>query len=230
MDLHLYKPIPADIPENFTEPVSDFIEEPLVEVKNSERILIRPQYYMQKIEGSLPAIYVRKKVRDLLVKAGERLPDNYKFVLYDAWRPYAVQKFLFDRYMKTLCENPLLRNLPQKALMEKASVFVSLPSTDPYHPSVHATGGAVDLTIANEKEEELDMGTDFDAFDDRAFTRYFELSENSKVKNNRRILYNIMTSVGFTNLSSEWWHFDYGDSFWARAVGKPVIYKGIFCL
>lgn len=230
MEFQLYKPIPAQSLADIACPATDFIEEPLVKVKNRGRIATCPQYYMQKIEGAVSAIYVRKNVLDLLIRAGEQLPDHYKFMLYDAWRPYAVQKYLFDRYMKILGENPLLQNLDQEALMEKASVFVSLPSTDPYHPFVHATGGAVDLTIVNENDDELDMGTGFDAFDDRAFTRYFEESENSKIKNNRRLLYNIMTSVGFTNLSSEWWHFDYGDYFWARTTGKPAIYKGIFSL
>ena len=103
-------------------PAADFIEEPLVEVKNSARIATCPQYYMQKIEGAVSAIYVRRSVLDLLIRAGEQLPDHYKFMLYDAWRPYAVQKYLFDRYMKMLGADPLLQNLSQEDLKKKASV------------------------------------------------------------------------------------------------------------
>ena len=48
------------------------------------------------------------------------------------------------------------------------------------------------------------------------------------VRNNRRILYYTMTKVGFTNLPSECWHFDYGDRVWSYYKKMPAMYKGIF--
>ena len=44
---------------------------------------------------------------------------------------------------------------------------------------------------------------------------------------NRRMLYNVMTAAGFTNLPSEWWHYDYGDNMWAQLTGGKAIYAGI---
>ena len=39
---------------------------------------------------------------------------------------------------------------------------------------------------------------------------------------------NVMTKAGFTNLPSEWWHYDYGDRFWAYYNKCSAIYEGVF--
>ncbi|WP_445010846.1 M15 family metallopeptidase [Vreelandella stevensii] len=36
-----------------------------------------------------------------------------------------------------------------------------------------------------------------------------------------RLLYDAMRQQGFTNLPSEWWHFDLGDQLWAHYGGHP---------
>ena len=41
------------------------------------------------------------------------------------------------------------------------------------------------------------------------------------------MLYNVMTAAGFTNLPSEWWHYDYGDNMWAQLTGGKPFYAGI---
>lgn len=72
------------------------------------------------------------------------------------------------------------------------------------------------------------MGTLFDDFTDRAWTDHFEnYEDNEDVRKNRRLLYNAMIEAGFTNLSSEWWHYDYGDKFWAYFTGNTAMFEGI---
>lgn len=41
------------------------------------------------------------------------------------------------------------------------------------------------------------------------------------------MLYNVMKAVGFTNLPSEWWHYDYGDDKWAQLNHTSPLYAGI---
>ena len=41
------------------------------------------------------------------------------------------------------------------------------------------------------------------------------------------MLYNVMLQSGFTNLPSEWWHYDYGTKFWGYYKKKDALYKGI---
>ena len=36
-----------------------------------------------------------------------------------------------------------------------------------------------------------------------------------------------MIEAGFTNLSSEWWHYDYGDKFLAYFTGNTAMFEGI---
>ena len=74
----------------------------------------------------------------------------------------------------------------------------------------------------------LDMGTAFDDFSEASRTDYFETEFNPAVQENRRMLYGVMTGAGFTNLPGEWWHYDYGDRFWAYYNRCPARYGGVF--
>jgi D-alanyl-D-alanine dipeptidase len=89
--------------------------------------------------------------------------------------------------------------------------------------------------LLHENSETLDMGVAFDEVasdaDGQPMTalRYFEeklertgsLSEaETQILGNRRLLYNVLTSVGFTFFPEEIWHADYGDKFWAKQIGS----------
>ena len=95
---------------------------------------------------------------------------------------------------------------------------------------LHATGGAIDVTLTDEFGNNLDLGVEFDEFTDRTNTIYYEndSEKNKEIVKNRRILYHIMTSVGFTNLPSEYWHYDYGNKAWSFFTGRPILYSGKF--
>ena len=86
----------------------------------------------------------------------------------------------------------------------------------------------MDITIIGTDGNGLDMGSGFDEFSDRTYTAFYETSGNEIVKNNRRLLYSIMMDAGFTNLPSEWWHYDFGDRFWAYYNKRPALYRGVF--
>ncbi|MGV8547019.1 M15 family metallopeptidase, partial [Pseudomonas aeruginosa] len=40
-----------------------------------------------------------------------------------------------------------------------------------------------------------------------------------RVRDHRRLLYHAMLDAGFSNLPSEWWHYDFGDQLWAWHTG-----------
>jgi D-alanyl-D-alanine dipeptidase len=168
----------------------------------------------------------------MLIAASQKLPDSLRVVVWDAWRPIRVQRTLFDKYLTILRQE--YPDMNEKDLAARASVFVALPSDDVRCPSPHNTGGAVDVSIIKENGEYLEMGTDFDDFSPSAHTRYFEnIVLNDAVSSkelvylqNRRLLYFAMTSVGFANYPEEWWHYDYGNQFWASVLGQPVAIYG----
>lgn len=187
-----------------------------------EKIIVRPFYYFESIEGSLPECYLRTSVLDKLLLATNYLRPDYKFVIFDSWRPYRIQKRLFEIYLNKLKkENP---DEKIEQLKKMASKYVAPPSSKRDAPSPHITGGAVDLSIVDEKGKLLNMGTRFDEANERSNTRYYErlkikrgnlTDKEREFLYNRRLLYNIMTDVGFTNYPEEWWHYDYGNQSWA---------------
>ncbi len=207
-------------------------EEPLICISDTFRDLMvfQPMYYEQGIAGAIAEVYVRKTVADMLLTAAQLLPEGYRLKILDAWRPAAVQKGLFDAYYNRLRHDPENQGKSEAELQKMATQFVSYPSADPASPFVHATGGAVDLTIVDNLGKELNMGTAFDDFTEAAFTAHFESAGDSEVRDNRRLLYHTMGAAGFTNFPAEWWHYDFGDRFWAAATHQDSIYGGIYCL
>ncbi|MCG4287414.1 D-alanyl-D-alanine dipeptidase, partial [Lactobacillaceae bacterium KNUT 0156] len=45
-------------------------------------------------------------------------------------------------------------------------------------------------------------------------------------RENRRLLYHVMTQAGFTNYIEEWWHFDYGNQNWATVSKRDFAVYG----
>ena len=223
--LEMPKPVP--MPERFSK-------EKLVSLKDMG-FMIDPQY--KDYPGGLSDCLARKSVAEMLIKAGKNLPAGLHFKIFDAYRPVTVQQALWDKYKREV----LLKaaeageELSVEEADRRTSEFVSKPSYDKSRPSVHNTGGAVDLTLVRDCFDgtfvELDMGTAFDDFTEKAHTAFFEKKcngiEDIIVHENRRILYQVMTEAGFTNLPSEWWHYDYGDAFWAYYKDAQPIYDGV---
>lgn len=218
------KTIPFQRFPSITNYTIDNIAEPLVDL-NEYGFLVKPYYYEKNISGSLSKCYVRKSVAEMLIRAEKLLPHNYRFLIWDGYRPIKVQQSLWDDYSKKVLQE--FPHIDKEELEKRVGFFVSKPSYDVNKPSLHNTGGAVDLTIVNAEGNQLNMGTDFDDFRKIASTYYFENLDNEEVKCNRRLLYNVMIEVGFTNLPSEWWHYDYGTKFWGYFKNRNALYQGI---
>ena len=70
--------------------------------------------------------------------------------------------------------------------------------------SGHNLGGTVDLTLVRlDTGAELDMGTPYDEFSERAHTA----NASGTVAENRQRLVSAMAAEGFANYDKEWWHF-----------------------
>ncbi|MCM1440865.1 MAG: M15 family metallopeptidase [Roseburia sp.] len=205
-----------------------FINTKFVEVKTNEYFNVQMQYVRLGMKNAESQCLVRETVYDMLLKAAKRLPSGYRFRIYDAWRSYKLQQEIYDVYSDKLISEhhlELASKAEQESLIRK---YVSVPNYNTAFPPVHTTGGAVDLTIEDSFGEELDMGTDFDEFSDKTRTDYFEKYRGDQVRDNRRLLHEVMTDTGFTNYPSEWWHYDYGDMFWAYYKNEPAKYSGMF--
>ncbi len=85
------------------------------------------------------------------------------------------------------------------------------------HPSkgsMHNRGVAIDITIVDSLNRELDMGTEFDFFGKQAHYDYTKLPK--EVLANRKFLRAKMEQYGFAGIRTEWWHFSH------RAKTYPI--------
>lgn len=219
-----------DVPPIYRE--HDFIDEELVEIPKDSGILVDMQYPRMGMEKAIDKCLVRKTVLEKLLEAKKNLPEGLTFLIWDAYRPLALQEEIYYKYRANLIETFDLAKLPEEEQNEIIRQYVSLPKADEEIPPLHATGAAIDLTLARIDDGTcLDMGVGFDDFSNLSETDAFEADGmDETVRANRRILYYAMVDAGFTNLPSECWHFEYGDRNWGYYKNKPAIYKGIMKL
>ena len=203
--------------------------EPLIQASlYPEKILVRSWYYNEGLTGSLPDVWLRKSVYERLLQAAESLPDDLRFIVWDGWRSFELQTFLFD----TLFARNKAKGVTDEEALRLTKIFVAFPSKNPDDVSGHLTGGAVDLTLADKYGHYLPMGGDFDDTEEYSHTNYYEnhelLSENKNViaRNNRKTLLRVMSEAGFSNYPSEWWHYDFGNRAWAQRTGQDTAVYG----
>ncbi len=200
-----------------------------VELKDKEPFFVQMQYPRLGMRYAESRCLIREELFERLLAAQNSLPGGIRLCIWDAWRPFLLQKELYEKYRQQIVSQFHLEKKTECEVENVVRRFVSPPADNPLLPPVHTTGGAVDLTLADQNGTPLPMGTEFDAFSDKTRTDYFEHSENDPdVRDRRRLLYSVMTGQGFTNLPSEWWHYDYGDRFWGYYKNQPAYFAGIF--
>lgn len=132
-----------------------------------------------------PRCFLRPDAARAIAAAHKTLKANgLGLKMFDCYRPRPYQQRLWDKV-----PNPDYVTPPAKG-------------------SMHSRGAAVDLTIVDKNGNELDMGTPYDFFGQKAHSDFTDLPE--KVLQNRRLLKKTMEAVGFRGIRTEWWHFSFG--------------------
>lgn len=130
------------------------------------------------------SLRLRRDVALALADAQRRVArDGYRIRIFDAYRPLSVQRALWaivpdERYV-----------------------------ADPAKGSRHNRGCAVDITLCDATGNELDFGTPYDDFTERAHATCTDLPDDILAR--RRYLQRVMSEAGFDVLPTEWWHFDF---------------------
>jgi len=186
--------------------------EPLETIPNNKNLKQFPIYSDYSVPYAMDVCVARHSVIQKLQQAADLLPDHLGIVVLDAWRSRSVQQGVRDQIAEIIKIKYQDLNLAeQQHLLSQFAAPVS-----PDFVSPHLTGGSVDITLFEiETGDWLDMGADFDEPTERSYTHFYEACPEHPACNNRRLLYSVMTQVGFTNLPTEWWHFDYGNPLWA---------------
>jgi zinc D-Ala-D-Ala dipeptidase len=137
-----------------------------------------------------PRCFFRPEVAKALVKVHNSLKTKGYggLKMFDCYRPRPYQQRLWDK-------------VPDARYV-----------TPPVKGSMHGRGAAADLTVVDKNGKELDMGTPFDDFSEKAHSDNQDLPKT--VLQNRALLRKAMEAEGFKVIRTEWWHFSYArDSF-----------------
>ena len=167
-------------------------------------------------------LHVRAGVADRLQHAQAAAPSGVRLLVVEGFRPIAVQAFYFERYLKELrAEHPMWGS---DRLRDFASRYVAPPDAVP----PHSTGGAVDVTLVDTSGAELDLGTPVNASPEESGGACFTAAPglSAEAVSNRALLGRLMEVVGFVNYGTEWWHWSYGDRYWAFMAGSTVAIYG----
>ena len=106
---------------------------------------------------------------------------------------------------------------PSEAELHRlASRYVSPPEVAP-----HTAGAAVDVTLRGADDVELDLGCPVNASPEdsagRCYTSHPDVDGEPLLL--RKALATALERAGLVNYPTEWWHWSYGDRYWALATG-----------
>lgn len=158
----------------------------------------------------------RVSVAEMLRKAQEKLPPGFRLQIVGAFRPFEIQKEMYQAAGYELREQH--PDWSDELLTNYLNVFSAPPILET--PPPHTTGGAVDLAILNENGERIDMTSPFEIGWESAPTYMQGLSDTAR--RNRDLLIGVLMHAGLTNFPGEWWHWSYGEPGWALRGGHPV--------
>ncbi len=126
--------------------------------------------------------------KKLQIAAKEAKKRGFAVKILDCYRPFEVQAYMAKKYPLYVEEG-----------------YFSHPLNG---IASHVRGVAVDLTLLDNKNCQLDMGTEFDDMSIKSSHHLDEISLTEQQKKNRQILMEIMQSAGFVFYENEWWHYN----------------------
>lgn len=207
-------------PEVLAIPIAEN-QEPMFDTKNQTIIAIGPS---PEIPNNTDYSKMRKTVYDKLVQAQSLLPKGLHLCLYEGYRSLELQKALFDeRLQKIKAQHPQwsVDELFNETI-KMVSPVTNLDGTA--NIPAHSTGGAIDVYLINDQGEAVDMGIHpkdwmSDTTGERSLTASQKISPAAQ--KNRQIMSRVLEAVGLTNYPTEYWHWSYGDRYWAYHQQRP---------
>ncbi len=195
--------------------------DPMVDLRQQKIIALGPS---PEIPNNTDYTKMRKTVYEKLVQAQELLPKGLFLCLYEGYRSLSLQQLLFqNRYNEIQFKHA---NWTQDEIFEETTKMVSPVINRDHTKNVppHSTGAAVDVYLIDDKGEALDMGIHpKDWKEDTEDTLSITDSQviSAEAKHNRKIMSDVLKQVGFVNYPTEFWHWSYGDRYWAYFQKEP---------
>jgi D-alanyl-D-alanine dipeptidase len=200
--------------------------EPLVDVRSLGGILMGPP--PEHPDTELDYGWVRRSVYEKLIAVQRRLPPELRLRLYEGLRSLSMQHRLFEEEKARVAHDD--PQLTPEQVHERASLLIAPPVHWDGSRNIppHSTGAAVDVELVGPDGHVIDFG--MEAKDwvsvpaEYCETRNTEVSATAR--ENRLLLCRAMEAQGFVNYVREWWHYSYGDRYWALMTGRPKAIYG----
>ncbi len=160
---------------------------------------------------------LRESVVERLLRAQRSLPGGLRLLIVEGYRPLSLQTAYFEGYKAELRQaHP---EWDGERVHVETSKYISPPEVAP-----HSTGGTVDLTLCTEDGAEQDLGTPVNASPVASANACFTASTavSDVARSNRDVLGRALAGAGMINYPTEWWHWSYGERYWAVQTGSAV--------
>ncbi len=196
-------------------------KERMVTLRNIHKEVLIDETRSQISSKSDLFCYAREEVINRLKKAADSLPVGYQFLVKEAYRPLSRQKKSFTEAFESYKSEYPLKSVDE--IYGLTCQYVA-----PIEVAGHPTGGAIDITLLKDGTE-VDMGTEFNdiPYEPENLTYLHSEFISKAAKANRNILIECMEGAGFINYPTEWWHWSYGDCYWACLNHCDAIYSGV---
>ncbi len=159
---------------------------------------------------------VRADLGARLRAADAALPPGIALRVVEGHRTTADQTAIVASYAAEL--RGLHPGIADADLRVLTSRFVA-----PVEVAPHVAGAAVDLTLVDACGDELDLGTAIDATPEQSDGRCWFAADGigADARAHRDLLARVLGDAGLVNYPTEWWHWSYGDRYWALVTGAP---------
>lgn len=190
-------------------------QESMIDLKNQHALLYGPS---PEIPNNRDYTKMRKTVYDKLIQAQALLPKGLRFCLYEGYRSLDLQNKLFTNRFKKI--KKLHPDWSEKQVFIETTRLVSpVVNQDGSHNiPPHSTGGAIDIYLVDAQGKYVDMGIhpkDWMQDNDGSISLIISKTISPEAQKNREIMNHALSAVGFVNYPAEYWHWSYGDRYWA---------------
>jgi len=164
---------------------------------------------------------VRLELAVRLCSARAALPSGIGLRVVEGYRPAHRQQAIIERYSAQL--RAARPGIGEPELHILTSRYVA-----PLAVAPHVAGAAVDVTLVDSCGQELDLGTPIDATPEESGGRCDFAADgiSREARANRNLLARVLCREGLVNYPTEWWHYSYGDRYWAVATGAGAALYG----
>jgi D-alanyl-D-alanine dipeptidase len=164
---------------------------------------------------------VRQGLANRLEAAHDLLPTGIGLLVVEGHRSLAAQRAIVASYgAQVRAAHPGVSDAEARHLTSR---YVAPVAVAP-----HVAGAAVDLTLVDACGEELDLGTAIDATPEQSDGRcYFAAAGiGADARAHRTLLARVLGDAGLVNYPTEWWHWSFGDRYWALTTGAAFARYG----